>query len=224
VWNTEQGSFARKRAIDRLLVYTQNSPQMLRSSNRYYQEALNQTWIWLTQYIDKFDPTITSKKGDCHDDSLNDRFFRCVRTNLKWRLRDRIVQGETSQELSLDRNLENDKGGTFTQELASQEPDSIAEILNQQLANTFTIKLEGYLETDPKGRLVACSMPTHPQCNCHILVLRLVLALPPQTKTDVAMELGVNYHAMNAHWNRKCQKLLREICQEIADSLGYEWK
>lgn len=224
VWKTEQGSFARKRAIDRLLVYTLNSSQMLTSSSRYYREALNQTWIWLTQHIDDFDPSITSKKGDRPDYSLTDRFFRWVRTTLKWRLRDLIVQGETSEEISLDRNFENDEGDTFTPELASTEPDSIAEILNQRLANDFTVKLEGYLETDPKGRLVNCSMQAHPQCNCHVLVLRLVLAVPPQKKTNVAKELGVDYHAMNAHWNRKCQKLLREICQEIADSLGYEWE
>jgi hypothetical protein len=224
VWETERGSFARKRAIDRLLLYAQHSPQMLKSSSRYYQEALNQTWIWLTKHIDDFDPTIISKKGDRPDYSLNDCFFRWVRTTLKWRLRDLIVQGETSEELSLDCNVENDEGNDFTPELASTEPDSIVEILNQRLANDFTVKLEGYLENDPEGRLADCFMPSHRQCNCHVLVLRLVLAVPPQTKTEVAQVLGVNYHTMNSHWTRRCQKLIREICQEIADSLGYNWE
>jgi hypothetical protein len=227
VWATKPGGFARKRAMEGLIRYVQKSPQMLKSSSRSYQEALNETWLWLTKHIDDFDSTICSKKGEFTDDSnpknsLTDRFFRWVRTNLMFRLRDLEVDAATFESLSLDVSFDNEEGRAFTPELASTEPDSISEILNQQLANDFTVKLEKYLEEDPESRMLACHLTQHPQCNCYELVKRLLLAVPPMRKTAVAKELNVNYDAMNSHWNRKCRKILQEISYEIANSLGYD--
>ena len=202
---------------NRLLGYVQRSSLLLYSSHPNYLEALNLTHGWLLRHLLEFQ----AKPSE----DLETTFFRWINNHLSWRLRDlRTVSTST---YSLDQAMVRDKDSeTYleqTGETGWQAPtleglDALLLQDNNEAVQRLFAWFEGYIATDPEGRLQTCHPRRYPECNAQSLCQQVLLYSPQKQLRTISREIGINEQTLYSHWEKKCKPLLRDILRE----LGYK--
>ncbi|MBD1847406.1 hypothetical protein H6F89_29205 [Cyanobacteria bacterium FACHB-63] len=224
-----------RKAMNRLLMVVQALPEFRKyahpNSPDYFLDALNQTWEWFSRNIRHFEPRTASLQTD---------LVKWINGYLYWRIRDRTLQGSSSEkgvQFSLDETisgLEDGDVSTWVERVAEQGQvlgtpsnptivsglEAYIEQLQAQSEQQIAANLAEYIERDPEGKLRGCYPRKHPECNCQSLAQRLLFIFkdPPDRLTDIARECGINYQTLVSHWKQKGLPLL----QEIAINLGYQ--
>lgn len=208
----------RQKALNRLLMVIQQLPAIYKSSHQDYPQALNLTWEWVSRTIHTFEP---------RSSSLQQSLVTWINGYLKWRIRD-LYAPDNQYSISLDQSISNDEGNQTT--LLEQLPDrqfttpslDLLEIKIVQIQEAERQRLgqqvRQYIQQDKEKKLTGCHPRKHPECNCQLLAMRLLLQKPPQRIADVAREFNVNNQTLYSHWKNNCLPLL----QEIGRHFGYQ--
>ena len=222
----EPSSLERRRRINRLLIYIQHLPGLFRSSHPAYLEALDNTFIWVSEHIDEF----KTQEGL----SLQKSLLKWIHGYLYWRIKDLyikdLVPGHEQQfnSYSLDQIISHSDENltTWIEQMPDKNLgaptlsglDGYIEQLRRQARQQISKSIEEYIETDPQGILRSCYPRKFPQCNCQFLSKEILLRNPPNKLAVISRGFGINYQTLRSHWELKCKPLL----QKIAVNLGYK--
>ncbi|NES06675.1 MAG: hypothetical protein F6K22_29955 [Okeania sp. SIO2F4] len=222
--NPNLQSAQRRKDVNRLLHELSQLPGLYKYSHPLYLEALDQTLLWVSQNICKFQPKQPNLP-------LRTSLRKWINSYIYWRMRDLYVeQAQQDHDMvSLDVPINDDSENPL--KLLDQLSvkgfyiptgdgfECYIEKCQRQRIQKIIEQLERYVEEDPEGRLKSCHPRQHPNCNCQFLCQRLLFQYPPDKKTKISRELGINYNNLQAFWKRKkCQQLLQQILEELGYS------
>jgi hypothetical protein len=168
------------------------SKKLWRESTAYYQDALQQTWVYFCQNL------CESTTGACYDP---DRASPITWLNnyLKRRLQDGYldVQKQRIKLLSVTAKGEQESFDPVENLAASPDiPPLLEEVRKWVLA-------------DPQKHLRRTYISDRPDVNCQVLILR---RLPPETPwKTLAEEFGISAGTLSSFYQRQCMPRLREF-------------
>lgn len=188
------GSLERKRNLTKLIIGIQQTQKLWRENTQYYQDALQQTWIFLCQHLCEAD---TGQKYDPDRSSIT----TWLNGYLKWRLQDfRIAQQADKKNKVTTVRVSNSETVNIVDNLAAN-PD-IPPILED------TIK---WAKEDLSGELGSIHIKGYPQITCQKLILR---RLPPETSwQELSQEFGISISTLSNFYQRQCMPRLRNFAQ-----------
>ena len=185
-------SWERKKYLNRLIQAIFNSGKLWRENTPYYQDALQQTWLYLVRNLcegttcEAYDPARSS-----------------ITTWLNKYLRYRLLDFSTQKQK--DRRL--------SERLTANNPKPFTEI-PQEVPNILE-ETKTWVENDPKGELAQTHMKKRPDITCQRVILR---RLPPETGwEELAKEFNCSLSTLYSFYKRKCRPRLRQFAQ----SQGY---
>lgn len=207
---TASTPLARQKAMTRLLIHIQNSPDLYRVSHQNYLEALNLTLIKVNKNIGSFTP---------QPPSVSTSLMRWVNSYLRWRIRSLYISNR-QRSISLNTLISASEGSQTTLEEIIAPPDEFRrlELLEQQIELIQEAELqqigktiEEYIEQDPAGFLTSCHPRNHPKWNGQELARRILLSQSPETIRTIAQEAGISEQTLHTHWREKCKPRIRII-------------
>lgn len=182
------GSVERQRHLTRLIRLVK--PRLWQDNSPYYQDALQQTWVYLCQNLCEgktakpYNPEIAS-----------------VSTWLNAYLKFRLLDFAQAAQIDRKRHVSayNDEGGTTdVVETLAAKPE-IPPILE---------RVQDWLGQNA-GELRQIHIAKHPEINCYEMILR---RLPPETPWQVLeTEFGISYKTLESFYRRQCKPRLREF-------------
>ncbi|MEM6252719.1 MAG: sigma-70 family RNA polymerase sigma factor [Cyanobacteria bacterium P01_D01_bin.156] len=182
------GSPERQRYLTQLIQMVK--PHLWRDPNPYYQDALQQTWIYLCQNLCEgktakpYDPDIAS-------------VATWLNAYLKFRLLD--FSNATKQERQRCISSYTDDGKTTNIVETLVAKPAIPPILE---------RVQDWLEQNAH-ELCQIHIANHPEINCYEMILR---RLPPETPWHaIETEFGVSYKTLESFYRRQCKPRLREF-------------
>lgn len=192
------GSLARQRNLTKLIIAIERSQKLWKENTPYYQDALQQTWIFLCQHLCEAD---TGQKYDPSRSAVTTWLNRY----LKWRLQDfRLADREDRRTKVTTVRTSNSESVSVVDRLAAK-PD-IPPILENTLR---------WVKQDSNGELRSIHIKGYPHINCQQLILR---RLPPETSwQELSQEFGVSISTLSNFYQRQCMPRLRNF----AKSEGY---
>ncbi|MBX2864334.1 MAG: sigma-70 family RNA polymerase sigma factor [Leptolyngbyaceae cyanobacterium MAG.088] len=182
------GSVERQRRLTQLIRLVK--PRLWHDHSPYYQDALQQTWIYLCQNLCEgktakpYNPDIAS-------------VVTWLNAYLKFRLLDfeRGIQTDRKRYIS----AYNDEGGTtdIVEKLAAKP--EIPPILE---------RVQDWLEQNAHD-FRRIHITNHPKINCYEMIRR---RLPPEASwQSLEKEFGVSYKTLESFYRRQCKPRLREF-------------
>lgn len=166
--------------------------KLWRESTPYYQDALQQTWVYFCQNL------CESTTGACYDRERASP-ITWLNTYLKRRLQDGYldVQKQRVTLLSVTAKGEEESFNPVDNLAASPDiPPLLEEVRKWVLA-------------DPQKQLRRTYISDRPDINCQVLILR---RLPPETPwKTLAEEFGISAGTLSSFYQRQCMPRLREF-------------
>jgi hypothetical protein len=218
--NTRQSTMANYK----LLQAIQSLPQLRRSYqpdasffSMDFEEILNETLLEVTEKI-------------CADFQPEGSYIQSLVSWINYKLRlyykpkDKLREASRHKTLSLDRYIDGEENSTFLDLLDNYEDgetlntiDGMIEQAQQQRRHRLGKEVWQYLQDDPDNRLKdkKCGSDKHRQCQCHLLVQKRLLTVPPETWKAIEAELNVPFGTITSHWAKSCKPLLAEIAQKL---------
>ena len=193
------GSLERRRGLTRLIIAIQASRKLWREQTPYYEEALQQTWIYLRRNLceactgRQYDPTRAA-------------VTTWLDAYLKRRLQDFRIQENEDRSRRFDLSNMGGQGQTNPiEEIAS--PSAIPPILEETLQ---------WIEADPTGELATVCVQGHPDLTCQQLLRH---RLPPVETSwkELAREFNSSISTLANFYQRQCLPRLRKF----GESQGY---
>jgi hypothetical protein len=194
------GSLARQRYLTKVIRYA--SRKLWKETTAYYQDALQQTWVYFCQNV------CERGTGDRYDPSRS-TVATWLNSYLKRRLQDFYIDTQKQQATRASGKRQSSRTGESDvidpiDNLAA-EPD-IPPILND---------VKTWVETDITGELSNTHIEGYPQVSCQVLMLR---RLPPETSwKDLSAEFGLSVSTLSSFYQRQCLTRLRKF----GESEGY---
>ncbi len=190
------GSLVRQRKLTQIIRLI--SGKLWRESTPYYQDGLQQTWLYFCRNIcEAYDPD----RGT-------------VITWLNFYLKHRL------QDLYLKTQEENArKAGVNLRQSASGDKSDIVDPIDNIPAPTdappILENVKQWVECDASGELRQTHVQGHPEVNCQVLILK---RLPPEVSwKELATEYGLTVSTLSSFYQRQCIPKLRQF----AESEGY---
>ncbi len=190
------GSPQRQKRLTQIIRLT--SGKLWRESTPYYQDALQQTWLYFCSNVcGSYDPT----RGTV---------ITWLNTYLRWRLQDfyRLQREENAKKAppSISQSISGDRSETFYPEENLPAPPDVPPILEN-------VRL--WVEADSDGDLRRTHIQGHPKVNCQMLILK---RLPPEVSwKDLSTEFGLPVSTLSSFYQRQCLPRLRKF----AENEGY---
>lgn len=182
----------RRQKLNEIVRVVTKSSKLWRENTPYYQDALQQTWLYFCRNPELYNPercSVITWLDNC----------------LKWRIQDfRALEAKEQARTVLSSTAE-------TQETANPiEHLSAAPDIPPILEETYQ-----WAERDPDGQLRSTHVKGHPDVTCQILILR---RLPPETPwKTIAQEFSLPPSTAPNFYKRECLPRLRNF----ALSQGY---
>ncbi|MDX2211943.1 MAG: hypothetical protein SFY66_01520 [Oculatellaceae cyanobacterium bins.114] len=194
------GSPTRQRYLTKVIRYTTH--KLWRESSPYYQDALQQTWVYFCQNVcergtgERYDPDRSS-------------VTTWLNSYLKRRLQDFFIDTQKQQARKATGLAQLSRSGNHDLldplDTVAAEPD-VPPILDE---------VRTWVETDATEELRRVCIEGHPAVNCQLLILR---RLPPETSwKDLASEFGLSVSTLSSFYQRQCLPRLRKF----GESEGY---
>ncbi len=195
------GSLGRGRFLDKLIREIVKSGKLWKENTPYYQEALQKTWIYLSQNLCE---ATTAKRRYNPEESCISTWLNAY---LKMRLLDCRLEEQKAKQKQKHRrivSLEGEQDEAIVNSIENQpaEPDSsfyIAEVI-------------AWIETDPNNELKSRHIRGKPQINCQVLLQRQCLY--GQSLREIAKELGCASSSLYELLNNDCRHLLQKFCED----------
>ncbi len=170
------------------------SPKLWRESVPYYQDALQQTWLYFSKHIcTRFDPTLGGVPT-------------WLNAHLKRRLQDFYIQkqGQLRGEISSWQ----DRDGEVVDVV-----DAIADKRGD--VEPIWEKVRAWAEQDANGELRSIHIEGRPDVNCQVLILRRLLS--ETSWKALSAEYGLAIPTLSSFYRRQCMTRLRNF----GESEGY---
>lgn len=193
------GSVQRQKNLTRIIRIVSN--KLWKDYNPYYQDALQQTWIYFCQNI---------CEGNTADPYNPDRgtVVTWLNSYLKRRLQDFYIedQKQKAKTVSPHPSKLGDSDEVINPiENVAAEPE-VPDLLEE---------VRRWVEDDPTGELSSVHISNCPQVTCQVLILR---RLPPeQSWKELAKEFNVSISTLSSFYQRQCLPRLRKF----GESEGY---
>lgn len=195
------GSPQRQRALTKVIRLA--SRKLWRENVAYYEDALQQTWVYFCQNVCE---ATTGRKYDPTQSSV----VTWLSAYLKRRLQDFYIQGrEQEARRAPVRNMASRSGE------AGEPIDPIDNLAANPDVPPILQEVRDWVEADGSGDLVKTHIKGHPEVNCRALLLR---RLPPETSwEDISAEFGLPISTLSSFYQRQCLPRLRKF----GESEGY---
>jgi hypothetical protein len=169
----------------------------------YYQDALQQTWIYFCQNL------CEAATGERYNPDRS-----TVTTWLNYYLRRRLQDGYIDTQKQQVR--------TAASQVRSSRAGDSSEVVNpvdslpaRPDVPPILEEVRAWAEADTRGELQRIHIEGHPQVNCRELILR---RLPPETSwKELAEEFGLAVSTLSSFYQRQCMPRLRKF----GESQGY---
>ena len=174
----------RRQRLNEIVRLVSRSGRLWREETPYYQDALQQTWLYLCRHLEKYD-------------SSRANVITWLDNHLRWRLEDfrQAQQAELARRVS-----------------GSMNDDAIDRIDNIPAPPEIPPILEAvrkWVETDPDGELSSTHIKNRPDITCQILILR---RLPPEKRwSEIASEFNLSQSTAANFYRRQCLPRLRNF-------------
>lgn len=204
-----ESSLPYKKALNRLLLYCQRLPKLLKDPHPDYPLAKNKTWQWLIKNIKDFDcpPPPDGLGLTCLPEEALEAFLEqfihkltvWINGYLRYRIKDLYCSPSSPAPISLDR-VEQKTGTPLVNSFPSPTPSGF-EVLERSERQEQVVEMLIYCLTDPQQELKSIHPQDYPQVNCWILSQRLVfkeilaqlpLEFQEQIAPHFALELLLN--------------------------------
>jgi hypothetical protein len=206
------------KALNRFIILCQKNLSLTKDKHPDYPEALNKTWKWVSENLNNF--------------QLNSSLFthslqRWINGYLYWRIKDLYIVNSppsVSIEQLVSYGEEFSETGFVAPPLS--ELDALEKSEEEKQLNLVLEEIRRHVEADPDCILRNFHPRGHPECNCQLLIKRLIFQNPPDTLANIAKELGINYQNVNTRWQhtkrQNCRQMLKEIAHKIAKRHGFQ--
>jgi hypothetical protein len=195
------------KALNRFIILCQKSLSLIKDKHPDYPEALNKTWKWVSENLNKFQPS---------SPSFSHSLQRWINGYLYWRIKDLYTSVSDWEEFS-----ERDFVAPTLIGL-----DALEKSEEEKQLNLVLEEIRRHVEADPDCILRNFHPRGHPECNCQLLIKRLIFQNPPDTLANIAKEFDINYQNVNTRWQhtkrQNCRQMLKEIAHKIAKRHGYQ--
>lgn len=182
-------SWQRRQKLTEIVRLIVKSGKLWQENTPYYNDALQQTWLYLCRNLDRYDPA----KGSV---------ITWLDKYLRWRLQDWREEQKQEQ----DKKVFN---------FPTTGEDTIDPIDNLPASPDIPLILAETYEwvaTDPDGELSATRVKGYPHVTCQVILLR---RLPPETPWKaIAEEFGVPLSTAASFYKRECLPRLRKFAQK----------
>ena len=186
------GSPQRQRRLTRIIRLI--STQLWKENAPYYQDALQQTWIYFCQNL------CEGKTGRVYDPQKAN-VVTWLNAYLKRRLQDGYI------------NVQKQRAQTATGFPAGADAgeriDPVDKLPAQPDIPPLLTDVKAWAEANPDQILTRIHLTSYPQITCQFLILK---RLPPEVPwKELAAELGVSVGTLSSFYQRQCLPLLREF-------------
>ncbi|MDY7012324.1 MAG: sigma-70 family RNA polymerase sigma factor [Cyanobacteriota bacterium] len=189
-----RGSTQRRKHMNRLMQNIIQSGKLWRENTSYYEDALQQTWLYLCRNL---------CEADTAEEPYNPQkssVFTWLNSYLRWRLRDFRNQEQQKSTPPADPRL--DPLGNLPDPRDRNIPPMLEEI-------------RYWIESDPQGELRNTHIRGRQDLTCQVLMLR---RLPPETGwRELEAEYGCSMSTLANFYQRQCLPRLRKR----GESMGY---
>jgi len=195
------GSAERQKKLTRIIRLVSN--KLWKENTPYYQDALQQTWVYFCQNIcegntgEPYDPTRSS-------------VITWLNFYLKRRLQDFYIDDQKRQALIVS----NQTGGQGSSD-TNYTIDPIENLPAEPDVAFLLEEVRRWVKTDPEGELSRIHITNHPEVTAKVLILR---RLPPEDSwKSIAAEFNVSIPTLSSFYQRQCLPRLRNF----GESEGY---
>lgn len=177
----------RRQRLNEIVRLISMSGKLWREETPDYQDALQQTWLYLCRNLETYD-------------SSRANVITWLDNHLKWRLEDfrQAQQAELARRVS-----------------GSMNDEAIDRIDNIPAPPEIPPILEAvrrWVQTDPNGELSSIHVQGRPDVTCQILILR---RLPPETRwSEIASEFNLSQSTAANFYRRQCLPRLRKFGED----------
>lgn len=190
------GSAMRQKYLTKII--RQVAPKLWRENTPYYQDALQQTWIYFCQNI------CEGRTGKAYDPDRG-TIVTWLNFYLKKRLQDLSEDARKREKNTVSPKPDDYNEGFDPLETIPSEPD-VPPLLEQ---------VKQWVEADLNGELQGIHIANRPDVTAQILILR---RLPPETSwKDLATEFNLSVSTLSSFYQRQCLPRLRKF----GESEGY---
>ncbi|MCX7595047.1 MAG: sigma-70 family RNA polymerase sigma factor [Fischerella sp.] len=187
------GSPQRQKRLTQVIRLT--TSKLWRESTPYYQDALQQTWLYFCSHVCK---TYDSTRGSV---------ITWLNTYLRWRLQDfyrqKLDESIKTALPSISQSASGDRIETFYPEESLVAPPDVPPILEN-------VRL--WVEQDTDGELRRTYIQGHPHVNCQVLILK---RLPPEISwKDLSAEYKLPVSTLSSFYQRQCLPRLRKFAEK----------
>lgn len=195
------GSAERQKKLTRIIRLISN--KLWKENTPYYQDALQQTWVYFCQNIcegntgEPYEPTRSS-------------VITWLNFYLKRRLQDFYIDDQKRQALIVS----NQTGGQGSSD-TNYTIDPIENLVAKPDVAFLLEEVRRWVKTDPDGELSRIHITNHPEVTAKVLILR---RLPPEDSwKSIAAEFNVSIPTLSSFYQRQCLPRLRNF----GESEGY---
>jgi hypothetical protein len=190
--NDPLGSRERQKNLTKIIRLINS--QLWRENTPYYEDALQQTWIYFCQNL------CEGKTGQPYD-RTKASVITWLNNYLKRRLQDFYIaeRKQQPQTISLETN----------NSLTNRDYAPADKIQANSTSQALLEEIKKWVQTDPQKKLRRIHLKNRPDITCQILILR---RLPPETAWKVlATEFGVSIGTLSSFYQRQCLPIMREF-------------
>lgn len=189
------GSLERQRNLTKIIRLI--SPRLWRESVPYYQDALQQTWVFFCQNI------CEAGTGEAYN-AARGTVVTWLNYYLKRRLQDGFIQVQQQKVRTAASYARVEKsggqGGIIDPIDNLPAPESVPPILDA---------VQEWATADVSGELRRVHIEGHPQVNCQTLILR---RLPPESSWQaLSAEFNLSVSTLSSFYQRQCLTRLRKF-------------
>jgi hypothetical protein len=189
------GSAERQKNLTRIIRLV--APKLWRENTPYYQDALQQTWVYFCQNI------CEGKTGAPYNPERGS-VITWLNFYLKRRLQDFYIDTQTQQaKIAPSRS---GRGGFGDSDETIDPVDTLAAEAD---VPPLLEEVKQWVEADPEGELRRIHISNCPQVTCQLLILR---RLPPETSwKELAAEFDLSVSTLSSFYQRQCLPRLRKF-------------
>ena len=195
------GSAERQKKLTKIIRLISN--KLWKENTPYYQDALQQTWVYFCQNI------CEGNTGEPYDPSRSS-VITWLNFYLKRRLQDFYIDEQKRQALIVS----NPTGGQGSSD-TNHTIDPIENLVAKPDVAFLLEEVRKWVKTDPDGELSRIHISNHPEVTAKVLILR---RLPPEHSwRSIAAEFNVSIPTLSSFYQRQCLPRLRNF----GESEGY---
>ncbi|WP_341532199.1 sigma-70 family RNA polymerase sigma factor (plasmid) [Nostoc sp. UHCC 0302] len=191
------GSQERQKLLTQIIRLT--SRKLWRESTPYYQDALQQTWLYFCRNI------CEGLTGQIYDPTYGS-VTTWLNAYLKRRLQDFYLNLHREQATTVSlRHYQSTSGDR------NETIDPIDNLPATPQAPPILENLEIWVKTDSDGELRHTHIQGHPEVNCQVLILK---RLPPEVSwRELSEEFGLPIPTLSSFYQRQCLPRLRKFAE-----------